>query len=88
MSSMARGPILIEDMNDQSVYHRIEPSFFSNPISNCAKGVYLTLTSLGRTEKHTVSELCSMCADPAEDVIRSVEELDRAGFDISNLIRA
>lgn len=85
---MQRRNILIEDMYDQDVYHEITPDFFSAPISGCAKGVYLILTSLGWRKKHTLNELCSMCADPDEDVVRSLDELDRAGFDTSNLIRA
>lgn len=83
-----RKAILIEDMHHDDVYHEIAPDFFTSPISCCAKGVYLILTSLGWHQKHTLNELCSMCADPDEEVIRSLDELDRAGFDTSNLIRA
>lgn len=85
---MARKPILIEDMHAHETYHRVEPSFFAAPISGCAKGVYLILTSLGHTRSHTFAELASMCADPEQDVRAALDELDRAGFDTSNILRA
>lgn len=85
---MQAKPILVEDAYRDNVYYRVEPEFFRAPISPCAKGIYLMLTSLGWDKKHQMSELKSMCRETDETLMSCLDELEGAGFDTSNLIRA
>ena len=54
---MKHNPILVADLYVDNVYHRIEPDFWSAPLSGSAKGLYLLIISLGNSQKNTINTL-------------------------------
>lgn len=85
---MKHNPLLIPDLFDERVYYEIEPEFWDLPISSSARGLYLVLTALGRSREIKFNTLLSLGCGSEAEINRSLAELDRVGFDTSNLVRA
>ena len=85
---MKHNPILVADLYVDNVYHLIEPDFWNAPLSGSAKGLYLLIISLGNSQKNTINTLLSLGCGSRDEVLRGLAELDRAGFETSNLVRA
>lgn len=85
---MKHNPILIADMYEEDVYHRIESDFWDSPISASAKGLYLVIRSLGDSHPNSIDDLLQMGCGSIVEITTGLAELDRAGFDTSNLVRA
>lgn len=85
---MKHNPILVADLFEDDTYHRIEPEFWETPISGSAKGLYIVIRSLGDSHNNTINDLQNLGCGTRAEIEQGLAELDRVGFDTSNLVRA